>query len=160
MVFRLLREFGDEKMTCSKLQVFTNKQWHMLDKPAFECDANEEKYRDYSEKFPKCSDFCLPEGTYPVKLKPTVYSGMTISVTHCPGHNSTQIVAIPSTVKVSHGYVLIGERDEECEFPEDWHDSYLENSKEVFAKLNDLVYKHALLEANKIVISNINIRKK
>jgi len=148
MIFKLIRQFGDNKMTCSKLQVFANENPQML----MECDANEERWKDYTDYFPGCSNFCLPKGEFEVKLKSSKYSGMTVSATHSPGHNGTMF-GYEYTRQTKHGVVLIGVRDDqEPESPEEWHDSMLTKQKETFERFNELVYRYALTEKNKIVV--------
>lgn len=154
MVFRILRQFGDNKMTCSKLQVFTNIQWKKGQFPLLECDANEERFKDYTEKFPKCSEYCLPRGVWDVKLKCSIYSGLTVCVTHCLGKNGTMFGYPFKGERVLHNVILLGNRDIVCETPEDWRDSQLEDGKEVYEKLSSLVYKYAMLEENQIIVDN------
>jgi len=141
------------------MQVFTNQGWEEKGSPIFECDANEQRYKDYSEKFPQCTNYCLPEGEWKLKLVGSEFSGLTLATTRCPGHNGMVIGWAGSSFKTRYQMVLIGERDDdEYETPEDWIDSYLENGMQKFGELNELVYRYALLEENKIVVDNSKIK--
>jgi len=153
MRLTLNRQFGGKFMTCSKLTIRPNDSDEVL----FECDVNEKKYAYYNDKFPKCSEFCLPFGQYQLKLGATEYSGMTLKTTHCPGHNGYAI-GYDVTRQTKTGAMLVGIRDDQkCEDIDDWYDSYLLRPKDTFEKLNALVYQRALLEENTITIINDNI---
>jgi len=150
MVFKLTRQFGDMEMTCSKLQVFANNNAE----PLMECDANEFKFKDYRETFAKCSEYCLPEGVFDVKLKSSKYSGMTVALTRCPGHNGN-LVGYEYGRQTMYKTVLIGIRDDQNpETPEEWHESMLLKQKETFDKFNELVYRYGVIENNHFVVIN------
>ena len=119
---------------CAKsiLQVWSDD----ADTPALVCEAREAKYKDYSEKFPNCSNYCLPTGVYPVKVRATKYSPMTLVVQKAAGHKGCAI-GYDTVKQYTFGDVLIG-RGKDADNPLLCR---LTDQKAVFDNLQKLVQK-------------------
>lgn len=89
MHFILTRYYGSANITKSTFQVFASQDESQ--KPLLECEAREISFKDYSDSFPGASHYCLPTGTFALKLRPTVFSPFTPYLTHCPAHRGDSI---------------------------------------------------------------------
>lgn len=79
---KMTRIYGDANRTVSRLTI---------EGTDFECQAEELRYADYSEKFPGCSAFCLPAGVHECVCRSTEFSPLTLMVRKCAGHRCTPV---------------------------------------------------------------------
>lgn len=129
MRITLSRYYYTETITKSRMMFLSDEG-----KTLFECEAHETMFRDYTEKFPGCSDYCMPTGTFPIKVKSGAAGPMTMFIMKVPGHMAMQI-CWHATHQTEHCRVLVGE-----ETSEDPETSRLTRQMETYERIEQLIY--------------------
>ena len=142
MEIKLKRYYGDEEVTKSVMEVFLDGE----DTPRLTCEAREPQFRDYTEKFPGASRYCLPVGRWKLKVGHSPYSPMGLRVARCPGHRQV-FIGHRWDRQWFEGEVLIGEpqsficTEEEGDDEDEKRSRRIVDGEEVFQKLDALVYE-------------------
>lgn len=137
MRIELKRYYGDERVTKSTLRI---------EESNFECEARETAFRDYSEKFAGCSNYCLPTGTFACKTVPTEISPLTVTVMKAAGHRSCRFVYQPLKQTKTNSVVL-GQSDGN----DDLTKRQIVKSQETFEQFESLI-RQAFIDGDEILI--------
>jgi len=131
MTISLDRYYGSDKVTKSVVEVTMAGSTDVV----LKCEAREPMFRDYSEKFPGCSKYCLACGQYECKVVSTDLSPMTLTVVKSPGHRCCRIF-YDEYQQVHTNQILLGQSDGEEDLQ--WRD--LVDQEATYEKMDKLVY--------------------
>lgn len=135
------RYYGDSQIT---------KSYFSIEGTPFQSEAREPTFRNYSESFPGCSRYCLPVGTWKAKIRPSIYSPMTLTLQSCPGHRSSKVI-FSYLHQTDAGNIVIGKANPE-DPPEE---RQIEKSHETFLEFEQLMYR-AFANEEEITVTVIN----
>ena len=139
------RYYGDHRVTKSEAKVYFDGETE----PRMTFDAREPRFFNYTISFPGASSYCLPEGTFKMKVGNSPYSPMGLRIPRCAGHRCV-FLGHKCTRESFEGEILIGQPividflDERVEVPvtpENRIESILRHEEETFAELTELVYE-------------------
>lgn len=112
------------------------------------CEAREALFFDYQVSFMGASHYCLPRGTYKMKVGNSPYGPMGLRIPRCPGHRCV-FIGHSWSRQSFEGEILIGmpysyNLEEQTFIPTGelrQFDSLIKDGEETFARLNKLVYE-------------------
>ena len=127
MNIQIHRYYGDHTVTKSHMTI---------EGTTFHCETREPTFHNYKETFAGCSRYCLPQGTWKAKTKPSIYSPMTLTLQSCPGHRAAKII-FSDLHQTDTGNIVIGQSDNQ-DPPET---RQIEKSRETFTTFEQLMYR-------------------
>lgn len=99
---KMTRYYGDETLTKS-LFTIENDDGCII----FKGEAREERFKDYSESFKGCASYCIPTGTYELKITNAPLCPLAFRIVTTKAHRGRIIQTRPSS-RIIYGGILVG----------------------------------------------------